>query len=202
MPLKRRRDVYKKYVRQILSLQVEIEFEWLRQWYIQGKLHNSLHLYWQKPIQELCDTYRQLEASSNEVMTMLEEASASSATNEDSLVTEDLFDLMIEIYSDREETYALWQERYSDPIFRELPANQRPRNCPVLDKEDAPRRLSVVVRQLRSRFVGSVVDDEQNAETKTKRAKSRKKEKRSSGKYTKKEAKGRASNWLKLKADL
>jgi len=210
MPLKRRRDVYKKYVRQMLSLQVEIEFEWLRQWYVQGQLHNTLHLYWQKPIQELCDAYCQLESSSNEVMAILEEASESSSTNEGDrrvgagcvLVTEDLFDLMIEIYSKREETYAIWQERYSDPIFKELPPNQRPRDCPVLDKEDAPRRLSDLVRQLRSRFVGSVVHDEQNGNTKSEKAKIRKKEKRSSGKYTKKEAKGRASNWLKLKADL
>ena len=190
----------------MLSLQVEIEFEWLRQWYIQGKLHNSLHLYWQKPIQELCDAYRQLESSSNQVMTMLEEASESRGTNEEeSLVTEDLFDLMIEIYSDREEHHSNWQERYSDPIFRELPLNQRPRSCPVLDKEDAHRRRSDLVRQLRSRFVGSGDDGQDGqcvAETKSKKAKSKKKAKRGSGKYTKKEAKGRASNWLKLKAGL
>ncbi|EJK46618.1 hypothetical protein THAOC_34704 [Thalassiosira oceanica] len=153
---------------------------------------------------------RSQQSSSNEVMAILEEASESSSTNEGDrrvgagcvLVTEDLFDLMIEIYSKREETYAIWQERYSDPIFKELPPNQRPRDCPVLDKEDAPRRLSDLVRQLRSRFVGSVVHDEQNGNTKSEKAKIRKKEKRSSGKYTKKEAKGRASNWLKLKADL
>lgn len=39
----------------------EIEFEWLRQWYIQGRLHADLHPYWHKPIKRLEEYVQAME---------------------------------------------------------------------------------------------------------------------------------------------
>jgi mRNA N6-methyladenine demethylase len=39
----------------------EIEFEWIRQFYIQGQRHYELHKWWHQPMQTLMELYKQFD---------------------------------------------------------------------------------------------------------------------------------------------
>lgn len=38
----------------------EVEFEWVRQFYVQGRAHRELHRWWHKPMEQLCGLWRRL----------------------------------------------------------------------------------------------------------------------------------------------
>jgi FTO C-terminal domain len=55
------------------ALLSEIEFEWLRQWYIQGAAHASAHAWWAQPIAQLLQQWCALEDRTSAVLTLLYE---------------------------------------------------------------------------------------------------------------------------------
>lgn len=122
-----------KFCRNMQMFLSEIEFDWLRQWYVQGETHASLHPYWHKPIEMLVDTYRELEKFSVRIVALLKK----SAKKRVPAISEDLFDVMIEAMEGRNKMRLQWQERYSDPIFSSLDEGMRPMNCPVLDRTES-----------------------------------------------------------------
>ena len=122
-----------KFCRNVQMFLSEVEFDWLRQWYVQGKTHASLHPYWHKPIEMLLDMYRELEKFSVRIVALLKK----SAKRIVPAVSEDLFDVMIEAMEGRNKLRLQWQERYRDPIFSSLDAGMRPMHCPVLDRTES-----------------------------------------------------------------
>ncbi len=52
----------------------EVEFEWIRQWYVQGPLHHQLHTWWHAPMQVLLDLWQRLELRSQIVIQALRDA--------------------------------------------------------------------------------------------------------------------------------
>jgi len=105
------------------QLLTEIEFEWLRQWYIQGPLHAALHVYWHKPIALLEQYYQQLESFASETLELLQR---SSIVDTESFASEALFDIFIESFEERWKAREAWSERLADPIFDSLPLNTKP----------------------------------------------------------------------------
>jgi mRNA N6-methyladenine demethylase len=105
------------------QLLTEIEFEWLRQWYIQGSLHSSLHVYWHNPMKSLEQYYQELVVLASETLTDLQRASEGDHA---SLASEPLFDVFIETFEDRAKARHAWEERLADPIFDIMPQNARP----------------------------------------------------------------------------
>ena len=122
-----------KFCRNVQMFLSEIEFDWLRQWCVQGKTHASLHPYWHKPIEMLLDAYRELEKFSVMIVALLKK----SAKKRVRAISEDLFDVMIEALEGRNKMRLQWQERYRDPIFASLDEGMRPMNCPVLDRTES-----------------------------------------------------------------
>ena len=215
---KKCRKILVSRVRAEQNLITEIEFEWLRQWHVQGQRHASLHPYWHGPIRELCDIYRELEKATSEILDVVSSQNGSKGRNQ--VVTEDLFDVLIESMTERSTLRATWHERYRDPIYADIPEDERPFPCDCLVREKEvekegrlPEDLDALVSQLRrsrSVFVSAEKSDEQleGAERGDIMMLSKKKCKRdgekskSGGSLTKKESKQRASNWERLKASL
>ena len=199
--LKTQRERLVIHVRALQNLMNEIEFEWLRQWFVQGRKHASLHPYWQHPIQVLCDSFCELERATSQILDALSNVGTMKL-----LITEDLYDVLIEALLERMKLRAFWREKYRDPIFNDIPNDEQPFPCPCLDRVNCDKGqvredLEVLVtnlRQWRSRFVSleQSVDDEVAASAAKKSKKSR------SGLLTKKESKQKASNWERLKANM
>ena len=198
--LSERRKRLVKETRAQQQLLDEIEFEWLRQWYIQGQLHATLHPYWHKPMEQLEGWFQEFE---RRTLRTIEKLRASSENNEtfgkrqNSLVTEDLFDVMIEAMERRQKARAIWLERLDDPIFETMSEREKPFTSPVLDRvsyydaSQLPENLMPLVadlRTLRKRFVKHA----QNGKGE--------KSKSAHSNLTKREKKTIASNWESMKA--
>lgn len=141
------RKMLVKEVRSCHQLMTEIEFEWIRQWYIQGKNHSELHYYWIKPIAYLEDVFIQLQ----KVISCVNNILKTSSTSRIDAVSEDLFDVTIEQIENRRKLKIAWESRLKDSIFKTLKPNERPLPCIVLDKSNTVD--SSIVREWRRGFV-------------------------------------------------
>lgn len=179
-----------KEVRSCHQLMTEIEFEWIRQWYIQGKNHSELHHYWVKPIAYLEDVFIKLEKVITYVNTILKMSSTSKIV----AVSEDLFDVTIEESENRRKLKIAWESRLKDSIFKTLKPNERPLSCVVVDKTNFVE--SSILREWRKGFVRM-----ENATGDPSNSNKRKAKDKTSG-LTKREKKRVAGNWEKLRRQL
>lgn len=204
LSMKKQRERLVSHVRSKQNLMNEVEFEWIRQWYIQGRKHAALHLYWHNPIRVLCDSFCELERATSQLLDLLSDV----GTEKKSYITEDLYDVLIEALSEKSKLRSFWKEKYRDPIFETIPDDERPFPCPCLDrvkyeKGQVPEDLKALLtnlRKWRSRFVLAEQSDDSKAVASASGEK--KSKKRRSGLLTKKESKQKASNWERLKANM
>jgi alpha-ketoglutarate-dependent dioxygenase FTO len=54
----------------------EVEFEWIRQFFVQGAVHYELHTWWHEPIKVLLSFWLQLELRTKIVLQALEDAAS------------------------------------------------------------------------------------------------------------------------------
>ena len=124
--------------------------------------------------------------------------------------TEDIYDVMIECLSERSKLRTTWRERYNDPIFETLSMDERPMECPCLDREKIvdleknlnaghmPESLGCLIEKLRN-WRAEFVMNQSSARQPEYDVLESKTKKRKSGSLTKKEQKRVASNWEMLK---
>lgn len=206
-----------KFCRSVQMLLSEIEFDWLRQWYVQGRTHADCHPYWHQPIKILLQTYRELESFSVTIVDMLKQSAKTSVP----AISEDLFDVMIEAIEERNKARLQWHERYRDTIFSSLDVGMRPMDCPVEveteDLDNLRRRLrkwraSSSLLQAKSGGRNGDVNSEAVESSSCQQGKRKRGDEGDAGKgrkpskklgggggLTKKEQKRVASNWEKLK---
>ncbi|KAL7501185.1 hypothetical protein ACHAWT_011046 [Skeletonema menzelii] len=213
-PKKRKQKLVSR-LRMQEALLSEIEFEWLRQWFVQGQKHAKLHPYWHDPIKFLIKSFCELEQTTVQIIRLLEKASGRGVTDSDSEdLCETLFDVLIESFSERNNKRQEWARRYKDPIFLDLAENERPYTCSCLDRVDEkecgdfmPSDLESSIkslRELRSAFVSEDGQDETRDDAKDDKSKLKKdkKKKKKKSTLTSKEKKKVASNWNALKSKI
>ena len=159
------------------QLATEIEFEWLRQWYVQGRRHAEHHPYWHQPMAFLEETLRTLQRFETESIEMIEAKAnrlwenrkrrrsrqtkkdtregstnikdAKDDTHElDSVrVSEDVMDTLIENTEARKKLATVWEERLRDPLYASMSAANKPIEYP--DCIRTADRVGVTIRRLR-----------------------------------------------------
>lgn len=177
-----------KEVQACHQLMTELEFEWIRQWYIQGRTHARLHPYWKELIKLLEMYHQQLGTVVRCINSALKSAKGD-------IVSEDLFDVTIEAIENRGKLRNEWKQRLKDSIFKTLEQEARPFKCEMLEENDDVE--AAVVRDWRGAFVSKEFD-EVNADAEQKSNKKRKRKDKTAG-LTKKEKKRTASNWERMK---
>ena len=125
--------------------------------------------------------------------------------------------MLIECLSERSKLRNDWKDRYNDPVFESIPADERPLKCPCLDNNivdlnecitsgQVPESLDNLIEQLRqwrSEFVSEPDDlSTKMLEQKTAEPKAKKRKKKKTGSLTRKEQMRAASNWEMLKKKL
>ena len=133
---------------------LEVEFEWVRQFYVQGQRHYDLHGWWQSKVQDLLGLFEQLELRTLLAVKTLGDAAAglgrpgSSVSVNDtelsrkdrkalskrrkraSTVEEKSYDELISALTDRHAKRDGWLAREKDPAFKAAPAECRPMRIP------------------------------------------------------------------------
>lgn len=148
-------------VRAEQALLTELEFEWLNQFWVQGRRHAVLHPWWRGPMALVLATWRELErrtAATVQHLLSLRDAEAGAV---DPPAVARAFETMLRALEERRESRSRWTARFADSAYRSLPPDCSP-VVPALwpgdgggrggDGEDGsllPRVLDGVVSRLR-----------------------------------------------------
>jgi len=148
-----------KNIKAIQTALTEVEFEWIRQFYVQGQIHSDLHVWWHKPLEELLSFWGKLEELTRKVIVQaLRDAALS---EEDGLertlrasstlpgeeqrkqkkklkkriltaksVSAESFDDLIDSLADRQIKRAGWRAREMDPSYKMVERMCRPMKIP------------------------------------------------------------------------
>ena len=135
-----------KQLRAKQQLWTELEFEWIRQWYIQGKQHAELHHYWHGPLEYMSECWNKLNTMTGQVLVELETGAAE----------EDVYDVLIESYLERIALREKWEERLRDPLYATLPPEARPMACTAcaITLEELKRTVADLRKWKKSKFSG------------------------------------------------
>ena len=153
--------------KQIRSIQItrnDLEFEWIRQFYIQGTEHHDLHTWWKSPMDELVEHWNKLEAVCEFQLNILRDASdmMTFATHPPTDkkrkkqhkrakdVTLESYDSYLELISECNEKRLGWLER--EKSLQHLPAEHRPVAAPLTCDIKSQTRLIEQIQTLRSNF--------------------------------------------------
>jgi len=181
-----------KEVRSFQQLMTDLEFEWIRLWHIQGQHHADIHPYWHKPIENMKKWYLQLKGVCNQICNALKEASV----KESLIVSEDLFDVMIEATENRSKLRVAFDQRLQDKVFSTLSNDMRPIPSGIFNDEGIPS--SNELRTWRSKFMSKKNGEVPKAPSSLNG--NNKMSKISS--MTKKEKKKVASNWQRMQSTM
>ena len=118
-----------KNVRNLLVVFTDLESEWLRQWYCQGKKHSDTHMWWHRPIEELLSLWRRLGQRIHSLLRRLESQADSEKAHtgkaKDSFSKECYDEVEAGINSILSMRKG-WQERNMDPVVVGLDAEHKP----------------------------------------------------------------------------
>ena len=178
-----------KEVRQCLQLLHELEFEWLRMWYVQGRHHADLHPFWHQPIQNMESTFKKITL----VMSMIQSTLKKQSETKLAFLSEDLYDVNIESIGSRNKLRAEWEQRLQDKIFASMSKQMQPLSFDLFDDMEAKPSVNDI-RKWRSSFMKQQVDTSASNVAKKNSAKT--------ASMTKKERKKVPSNWQRMQSTL
>jgi hypothetical protein len=112
-----------KNIRLIASIFAELEGEWLRQWYIQGKQHEVAHSWWHRPIAELLDLHEKLQDRLAKCISVLLDPSSK---GKHATITPESVSVMVAGLSEVVKLREGWAEREKEPIFARVDRMHQP----------------------------------------------------------------------------
>ncbi|CAN0002993.1 unnamed protein product, partial [Ectocarpus sp. 8 AP-2014] len=129
-------------VRAEQALLTELESEWLNQFWVQGRRHASLHLWWRGPMALVLATWRELERRTaltvQRLMSLRGQgggegvgpsgggrAAAAAAAAEPAAIAK-AFETVLRALEERRESRSRWGARFVDPAYRSLAADLAP----------------------------------------------------------------------------
>ncbi|CAM9518140.1 unnamed protein product, partial [Ectocarpus fasciculatus] len=118
-----------KQIRAEQSLLNEVEFEWIRQYYVQGRTHLEANVWWREPMQQLLQYWSRLEEQTLSTIQVLQEAAfsiLSTADNTAELVEEECYDVLLEYIKSRNEKRIGWVKRCKEKMYSKAPVGERP----------------------------------------------------------------------------
>jgi mRNA N6-methyladenine demethylase len=96
----------------------EVEFEWIAQYWIQGKQHDIQHVWWQKAIRALEDAWNALERMTYKIYTKII-ASCRLNSETDSIVpSRELVQGLLLAFQTRQDLRLKWDHRRADKIYK------------------------------------------------------------------------------------
>ncbi|KAI1890133.1 hypothetical protein AGOR_G00170510 [Albula goreensis] len=123
----------------------EVEFEWLRQYWFQGRRCSRFCSWWTKPMEQLEESWAQMES-----ITQLALAAAEDEGSADDRRRE-VAETLLTALTDRQEQRQTWRDRCQSSLAQTLPPEEAPVNRPHWGEEDPPMPLPFDLTDIISR---------------------------------------------------
>ncbi|XP_072554217.1 alpha-ketoglutarate-dependent dioxygenase FTO isoform X2 [Paramormyrops kingsleyae] len=102
----------------------EVEFEWLRQYWFQGRRYSRFCSWWNKPMEELEESWREMESMTQLTLAVAEDDSCEEQRRKE------VAEALLPALTERQQHRLTWKERCESRLAQTLPPEEAPINRP------------------------------------------------------------------------
>ncbi|KAG5270060.1 hypothetical protein AALO_G00188210 [Alosa alosa] len=108
----------------------EVEFEWLRQYWFQGRRYARFCSWWSQPMEQLERDWRQMEVMTHLLLGVVEDESTAQEGRRE------MADTLLNALTDRQQHRQTWRDRCQSSLAQTLPPEEAPVDRPYWDSDD------------------------------------------------------------------
>ncbi|XP_051946934.1 alpha-ketoglutarate-dependent dioxygenase FTO-like [Xyrauchen texanus] len=126
----------------------EVEFEWLRQYWFQGRRYAPFCSWWTKPMEQLEDAWKEMERMTQLLLAIVEDENTAQDNRRE------MADILLNTLTDRQQHRQTWRDRCRSSLAQTLPSEEAPVDRPFWSNEDPdmplPFDLSDIINRVES----------------------------------------------------
>ncbi|XP_050970653.1 alpha-ketoglutarate-dependent dioxygenase FTO [Labeo rohita] len=126
----------------------EVEFEWLRQYWFQGRRYARFCSWWTKPMEQMEKDWKEMERMTQLLLAVVEDENTAQENRRE------MADILLNALSDRQQHRQTWRDRCQSSLAQTLPPEEAPVDRPYWSNEDPdmplPFDLSEIINRVES----------------------------------------------------
>ncbi|XP_012682460.2 alpha-ketoglutarate-dependent dioxygenase FTO isoform X2 [Clupea harengus] len=123
----------------------EVEFEWLRQYWFQGRRYARFCSWWSQPMEQLEKDWIQMEVMTHLLLGVVEDESTAQEDRRE------MADTLLNALTDRQQHRQTWRDRCQSSLAQTLPPEEAPLDRPYWDPDDPEMPLPFDLADIISR---------------------------------------------------
>nr|XP_055061480.1 alpha-ketoglutarate-dependent dioxygenase FTO isoform X1 [Misgurnus anguillicaudatus] len=108
----------------------EVEFEWLRQYWFQGRRYARFCSWWTKPMEQLENDWKEMERMTQLLLAVVEDENTAQENRRE------MADVLLNALTDRQQHRQTWRDRCQSSLAQTLPPEEAPVDRPYWSNED------------------------------------------------------------------
>ncbi|XP_059387799.1 alpha-ketoglutarate-dependent dioxygenase FTO isoform X2 [Carassius carassius] len=126
----------------------EVEFEWLRQYWFQGRRYARFCSWWTKPMEQMEKDWKEMERMTQLLLAVVEDEDTVQENRRE------MADILLNALTDRQQHRQTWRDRCQSSLAQTLPPEEAPFDRPYWSNEDPdmplPFDLSEIINRVES----------------------------------------------------
>ncbi|XP_016352646.1 alpha-ketoglutarate-dependent dioxygenase FTO-like isoform X1 [Sinocyclocheilus anshuiensis] len=126
----------------------EVEFEWLRQYWFQGRRFARFCSWWTKPMEQMEKDWKEMERMTQLLLAVVEDENTAQENRRE------MADILLNALTDRQQHRQTWRDRCQSSLAQTLPPEEAPVDRPYWSNEDPdmplPFDLSEIINRVES----------------------------------------------------
>ncbi|XP_026123363.1 alpha-ketoglutarate-dependent dioxygenase FTO-like [Carassius auratus] len=126
----------------------EVEFEWLRQYWFQGRRYARFCSWWTKPMEQMEKDWKEMERMTQLLLAVVEDENTVQENRRE------MADILLNALTDRQQHRQTWRDRCQSSLAQTLPPEEAPFDRPYWSNEDPdmplPFDLSEIINRVES----------------------------------------------------
>uniref|UniRef100_A0A9J7WY82 Alpha-ketoglutarate-dependent dioxygenase FTO n=2 Tax=Cyprinus carpio carpio TaxID=630221 RepID=A0A9J7WY82_CYPCA len=135
-------------LQRIEDIHSEVEFEWLRQYWFQGRRYARFCSWWTKPMEQMEKDWKEMERMTQLLLDVVEDENTAQENRRE------MADVLLNALTDRQQHRQTWRDRCQSSLAQTLPAEEAPADRPYWSNEDPdmplPFDLSEIINRVES----------------------------------------------------
>ncbi|KAK7170370.1 hypothetical protein R3I94_000558 [Phoxinus phoxinus] len=126
----------------------EVEFEWLRQYWFQGRRYARFCSWWTKPMEQMEKDWKEMERMTQLLLAVVEDENTTQENRRE------IADILLNALTDRQQHRQTWRDRCQSSLAQTLPPEEAPVDRPYWSNDDPdmplPFDLSDIINRVES----------------------------------------------------